>query len=102
MELEQKMTWMQEFWNRIFPHRQDQTPDCDSADVILRAAGNNVAYLSHVLCTMTGHPPTEISYYLSRIPVAIFVGLPKANAIEIANAIQATGATVELRYYNKV
>jgi hypothetical protein len=51
---------------------------------------------------MTGHPPSEISYYLSRIPVAIFVGLPKANAIEIANAIQATGATVELRYYNKV
>jgi ribosomal protein L7/L12 len=97
-----QMQWAREFWDKIFPHhKQNQREEYDSADVILESTGNNISHLNHVLCSMTGFSSSEIKFYLEKTPVVIF-SLPKSSAIEIANVIQTTGATVSLRFYNKI
>ena len=95
------MTWIQEFWNRIFPHA-DSDLTAEVADVILRDTGKNITHFIHVLKSMTGLSPSEIKFYTEKMPVAIFRQLPKQSAIEVAQALESTGATVELRFNNKV
>jgi hypothetical protein len=95
------MIWIQEFWNKIFPDA-DPIVTTEVADVILRDTGVNITHFTRVLCAMTGHSPSEIKFYTEKMPVAIFRQLPKQSAIEVAQALESTGATVELRFNNKV
>jgi hypothetical protein len=97
------MQWAREFWDKIFPqHNEKDQPPGDHADVILQSTGKNISHLNHVLCTMTGLSSSEIKFYLERTPVVVFTCLPRISAIEVANSIQVTGATVNLRFYNKI
>ena len=95
------MTWMQEFWNKIFPHA-DSDLTTEVADVILRDTGKNITHFIHVLRSMTGLSASEIKFYTERMPVAIFKQLPKQSAIEVAQSLEATGAKIELRFKTNV
>lgn len=96
------MTWKQEFWKKIFPHSCDPQSEYTHADVILSATGKNIAHLSNVLMSLMSLSPSEINFYISNAPVIVYSNLPKRAAQEVSDMIQATGATVELRYHNKV
>jgi ribosomal protein L7/L12 len=95
------MTWIQEFWNRIFPHA-DSDLTAEVADVILRDTGKNITHFIHVLKSMTGLSASEIKFYTERMPVAIFRQLPRQSAIEVAQSLEATGAKIELRFKTNV
>jgi|GEM_PF-5530153 len=95
------MNWMQEFWNKIFPHHLNKVSG-DFADVVIVSTGKNITYLNHVLTTMTGLSSSEIKFYTEKVPVKVFSGLPRESALFVAQSLEITGATVELRFNNKV
>lgn len=90
------MNWIKEFWNKIF---QIKFSAGDVADVILLNTGKNVSHLTQVLKTMTGLSVSEIIFYTERTPIIIFKQIPRQSAIEVIQALEITGATVELRTY---
>lgn len=96
------MQWVREFWDKIFPYHNEKDEQGDFADVILQSTGNNIPHLNHVLCSMTGLSSSEIKFYIERTPVIVFTNLPRISAMEVANLIQATGAKVSLKFYNKI
>jgi ribosomal protein L7/L12 len=95
------MNWMQKFWNNIFPHHLNKVSG-DFADVVIVSTGKNITYLNHVLTTMTGLSSSEIKFYTEKVPVKVFSGLPRESALSVAQSLEITGATVELRFNNKV
>ncbi len=92
------MTWIQEFWSKMFPDANCSVIDTELADVILLSTGKNMAHFTHVLRSMTGLNTSEIKFYTERMPVAIFRQLPKQSAIEIAHSLESAGASIELRF----
>ena len=94
------MTWMQEFWNKIFPHHPDKISG-DFADVVIVSTGKNITHLNHVLTTMTGLSSSEIKFYTEKVPLKVFSGLPRESALSVAQSLEITGATVRLDFYSK-
>lgn len=92
------MTWMQEFWKKIFPEHNQEDATGKYADVILIAMGPNISHVTHVVRSLTGLGISEINFYLSKTPVRIFSNLPIKSAYEVAQTIQSTGASVEIKH----